>query len=302
MKKNYKSFFSKKYKYLTVSPKPTNEVIEKYYLSEFYNANHKDNLKKKHLPLASFSKQKKDQEFHKIRHDAIFNNIKEIKGKIKKASILDIGCGYGHFLFYMKKQKFDCYGLELATDAVDYISRNHKDIKVKQWNITKGIDVFEKKSFDVISLLNVLEHAQNPVQLLNLVKKKLNKKGILIIDVPNDYNAFQQAAVKKFKMKDYWFFPPRHLNYFSLKSLRYILKKLKFKIRIAHSSFPLEMFLLFGDNYILNKKLGPLVHNKRVQFEKNLIETGNYDLLKKLYRNLAELGLGRQICIYAQKQ
>ena len=200
MKKSYKLFFNREYKYLTVSPKPSDEEIEKYYLSEFYNNAHKDN--KKGLPDSSLIKQKKDKEFHEIRFKDMYNNIKEIKVKIKKSSILDIGCGYGEFLSYMKKQKLDCYGLELSEDAIDYI-----------------------KKF---------------------------KKGI--------------------------------------------------KIKIAQSSFPLEMFLLFGDNYIRDKKMGPLCHDKRFQFEKNLIKTGNYDLMKRLYRSLAELGLGRQICIYAKKQ
>ena len=300
MKKSYKLFFNREYKYLTVSPKPSDEEIEKYYLSEFYNNAHKDN--KKGLPDSSLIKQKKDKEFHEIRFKDMFNNIKEIKGKIKKSSILDIGCGYGEFLSYMKKQKLDCYGLELSEDAIDYIKKFKKGIKIKQFNITKGLDGYGKKKFDIISLLSVLEHSQDPIKLLKSINKILNKNGILIIDVPNDFNAFQLAAVKKFKIKKYWFFPPRHLNYFSLKSLRHVLKKCKFKIKIAQSSFPLEMFLLFGDNYIRDKKMGPLCHDKRFQFEKNLIKTGNYDLMKRLYRSLAELGLGRQICIYAKKQ
>jgi len=148
MNKKYKLSFNRKYKYLTVSPKPSDEEIEKYYLAEFYNSAHKDNEKR--LPHSSLIKQKKDKEFHEIRFKDMFNNIKEIKGKIKKSSILDIGCGYGEFLSYMKKQKLDCHGIELSEDAVDYIKKFKKGIKIKQYNITKGVDCFGKKKFDLI--------------------------------------------------------------------------------------------------------------------------------------------------------
>ena len=59
------------------------------------------------------------------------------------------------------------------------------------------------------------------------------------------------------------------------------------------------MFLLFGDNYVGNQKLGKICHQKRVTFEKNLRDNGKSKLLKKFYRSLAKLNLGRQIVVYA---
>ena len=63
-------------------------------------------------------------------------------------------------------------------------------------------------------------------------------------------------------------------------------------------SFPLEMFLLFGDNYVKDGKLGSACHKKRVAFEENLRKLGKKNTLKNFYRSLADLNLGRQISLY----
>jgi hypothetical protein len=79
------------------------------------------------------------------------------------------------------------------------------------------------------------------------------------------------------------------------------LKSIGFKILDVEASFPLEIFLLFGDNYIKNPVLGKECHKKRIMFEKNLLKYGRVGLLNSFYKSLADLGLGRTITIYAQK-
>ena len=61
----------------------------------------------------------------------------------------------------------------------------------------------------------------------------------------------------------------------------------------------MEMFLLFGENYVKDGTLGKACHKKRVAFEANLRQT-RPDLLREFYKALANLGLGRQIVAFAQ--
>jgi hypothetical protein len=79
-----------------------------------------------------------------------------------------------------------------------------------------------------------------------------------------------------------------------------LLESLGFTIEICEASFPLEMFLLFGDNYVKDGKLGSSCHKKRVNFEQNLRKQGKASTLKNFYRSLAELNLGRQITIFCK--
>jgi len=227
----------------------------------------------------------------------MFSNFLEINKDFRtEASILDIGCGWGQALLFFKDKNFDCYGFDPAIKAVDYGRK--KGLNIKHAGI-EGMDIFDGKKFNIISMLNVLEHVADPIKTLEQIKKILQPKGILVIDVPNEFNDFQIAGRNAHDLDDWWVAPPNHLNYFSKDSLVNLLKHLGFSIQICESSFPLEMFLLFGENYVKDPKLGSVCHKKRVEFEKNLRKSGKTSSLKKFYRSLAELNLGRQITVYS---
>lgn len=94
-------------------------------------------------------------------------------------------------------------------------------------------------------------------------------------------------------------FRPAHLNYFTRETLQKLIEGTGYKVGLAESSFPLEMFLLFGDCYVNNPELGKQCHQKRVAFEENLRRLGYEDKLREFYQALAKLNLGRQIKMYA---
>jgi hypothetical protein len=62
------------------------------------------------------------------------------------------------------------------------------------------------------------------------------------------------------------------------------------------------MFLLMGENYIDNDKVGRKCHGMVKEFEKRIAETGDKSLKNKLYQKFAELNIGREAIIYAQKK
>ena len=72
--------------------------------------------------------------------------------------------------------------------------------------------------------------------------------------------------------------------------------------RHLECSFPIEMFLLFGDNYIGNSALGRASHEKRMNFETALHDSGRQQLLSDLYRKFGELGIGRILSVFAVKE
>ena len=128
-----------------------------------------------------------------------------------------------------------------------------------------------------------------------------NCAGCLVWVVSSyEFNDFQTSGRDVHGLNDWWVAPPNHLNYFSKDSLVNLLESLGFKIEICEASFPLEMFLLFGDNYVKDGDLGSSCHKKRVNFEQNLRKQGKSSTLKKFYRSLAELNLGRQITVFCK--
>ena len=61
------------------------------------------------------------------------------------------------------------------------------------------------------------------------------------------------------------------------------------------TSFPLELFLLMGDNYVGNPEVGRQCHNKRKSLEFALAESSTPELKGQLSAVFCQLGLGRDI-------
>lgn len=290
MKKKY-SLKKNKFGFYQVSPTPTPEEITKFYSEEFYTGEYKN------FNDSSLEVQINDKDFFQGRWSDIYDNLLEIDSSLKNnASILDVGCGWAQALLSFKEKGFDCFGFDPAIEAVDYGCK--KGLNIKHAGL-EGMDVFEGKKFNIVSMLNVLEHLADPIKSIDQIKKILKPNGILVIDVPNEFNDFQLAGRDVHNLDDWWVAPPNHLNYFSKDSLVKLLDNMGFIVKICESSFPLEMFLLFGDNYVKNGQTGSDCHQKRVAFEQNLRKHGKTSILKSFYRSLAQLNLGRQITVYS---
>lgn len=69
---------------------------------------------------------------------------------------------------------------------------------------------------------------------------------------------------------------------------------------MIESTFPLELFLLMGYDYLGNDLVGKQKHIERMNFEINLIKENKNDLKRNIYQNFAKIGIGRTAIIYAQ--
>lgn len=280
------------YEYLYISPTPSAEEITQFYANEFYSGEYKK------FNDSSLEVQLEDREFYEGGWSDIASHISEILGKpLENLSLLDVGCGWSQALTFFSGKGMDCYGFDPAPEAIKYgIS---KGLKVKHAGMD-CMNVFENQKFDVVMLKNVLEHLANPVEVMKEIREKVLKfGGLIVIDVPNEFNAFQIAGRDVHGLEDWWVAPPQHLNYFSNDTLTNVLKGSGYEVKLAEASFPLEMFLLFGECYVGDAGLGKQCHQKRVNFEKNLRRLRCGDKLKQFYQALAQLGLGRQVTIYA---
>ena len=120
--------------------------------------------------------------------DEIKEVLKEILWKSnswKNKSILDVGCGTG--LFAHKVSKLgggpkQVLGIDFSKEAIKIAIKTHKNHNL-QYQV---LDVKEIKSkYDVIVSLGTLEHMDNPLKTLKILKKHLTKNGKIIVTSPN---------------------------------------------------------------------------------------------------------------------
>ena len=205
----------------------------------------------------------------------------------------------GFFIKFANKNGWKVSGIDPSSLAIDFAKQK---LKLKNVKTSDYEDlIYEKKKYDVVYSNGVIEHLENPKKFLDVLFKILKKKGLIFLSAANDFNIFQYMSLKKLK-KPWWIVPPEHINYFRVNDINKIFDKKKFKLKYLNTTFPIEMFLLMGDNYVEKKQTGKLSHFRRASFEKNFEILEMLDYQEKIYNNFANLGLGRAIEIIVQKK
>ena len=211
--------------------------------------------------------------------------------------ILDIGSGPGFFLKLGKERGWETLGIEPSEQAAEHARGLGLEI-VKEFLSEDNADRFG--AFDVVHLHEVLEHIPDPVGMLRLVKRLLNTGGLLCVVVPNDYNPFQYTLRTVCGYEPWWVAPPHHINYFDFNSLSRLLTAHGFEVVLREATFPIDMFLLMGDNYVGNDEVGRMCHAKRKTLEQNLAKAGMGILKRNWYRAMADLGIGREAVLISK--
>lgn len=150
-----------------------------------------------------------------------FNYILE-KTKISKTKIklLDVGCGPGYLLSYLKDNKVQYKGLELADFLVKICKQ--KKLNVENTDLDKEPD----NSYNVITLFDVLEHLSEPAPLFKTLNKKLTKDGFVLAYTPNIHS----LSFVLMKEKQNNLYPFQHICFYDKKSLDYLAKKTGFTV------------------------------------------------------------------------
>lgn len=155
-------------------------------------------------------------------------------------NLLDLGSGQGGFVKLLKKNNINSTGVELVNESC----LTAKEIY--------GIDLINKTCeeyiencntlYDCITILNVLEHLKDPMNIMKMTLRCLKRKAILIIVIPNvDFTIILGMIRSIFGFKDKYmlnskifsqqgFDPPIHLSAFNQRSIRMLLKHAGYKI------------------------------------------------------------------------
>jgi len=120
--------------------------------------------------------------------DKIKNLLPDLKGKER---IIDIGCGHGSVSHELVKRGFDVYGLEINDEALENLKT--KGFKIIKKDITLPLELNDK--FDVVLLLDVLEHVFDPFALLAEAQKITSKGGYIIISVPLYFDLLDRLKI-----------------------------------------------------------------------------------------------------------
>lgn len=271
-----------------IIPIPSEDELEHAYRHEYYT-------QEKPLYLERY---KEDLDWWDLVYSRRYEILEQHLSETHRR-LLDIGSGPGYFLLNGEKRGWQVKGIEPSVQAVVH-SRG------LGLNVVHGFYSDRTSpglgTFDAVNMSLVLEHIPEPATLLKTVHRQLNDNGMICIIVPNDFNPFQLLLRDHLGFKPWWVAPPHHINYFDFDSLSNLVTRCGFEVVHKEATFPIDMFLLMGENYIENDELGRACHTKRMNFETAMNRNeANKLLLANLYSAFAQLDLGREVVIFARK-
>lgn len=140
----------------------------------------------------------------------------------KNIDLLDIGAGDGTFIKIAAERGWNALGIEPARCNFTFDNRKAEGSAEMICGYITSLP--ESRKYDVITMWDVIEHVEEPVDFLKSAIKFLKEDGVLIIETGN-----YQSADRIASQKGWWCYHPDHLWYFSPQILKHILIELGLK-------------------------------------------------------------------------
>jgi hypothetical protein len=190
---------------------------------------------------ASFSRWAVEKTLKKNRVTFDVANI--FRGKdLSKTHILEIGPGPEENLFryYSAFASIECFD---TSSIVNNFLENAGAKVYRDW------DDIPVGKYDAVTAYEVIEHEPDVLSLCSRVFSKIKKGGVFILTTGNTMSLYSRIRGENW----YYYDPPAHLNYFSDKSMRILLRDVGFDhvkiMHIGHTSKQIlsqsKLFLLF---------------------------------------------------------
>lgn len=140
----------------------------------------------------------------RIQYDAVIHSLEQYRSAGK---MLDLGCGSGHFLEVAMARGWEAHGTETSAEAVALCEA--KGITMSSASLIP--EHYPDNSFDVVIMTELIEHVNNPREVLAGVRRLLRSGGAVYFTTPN-FNSIERFVLKsRYGIITY----PEHLSYFT---------------------------------------------------------------------------------------
>ena len=187
-----------------------------FYKKTYQRTTYKEKARSRFTDLMSLPREQSDNRQRVNFIDNFWNDTQ----KNKEKSCLDVGSGLGVFPAVLKELNWDCVAIEPDPEACEII-REKIGIEVLSGELVECQKIGE---FNLICFNKVLEHTQNPKEMLLQSTLHLKSGGLLYIELPDGETALKESGPDREE------FFVEHFDAYSRKSLELLMNSVRFKI------------------------------------------------------------------------
>jgi len=191
----------------------------------------------------NYQDERQKEHYHNFVHTARLKTIQKFLG-VLHPKILDVGCAFGAFARAAVREGFEAYGIDVSAFAVKEGNKisayEQSSAKLFEGSLTKlparEKRIFARKSFSVITLVEVAEHLGSPRAAFKTAYELLHEEGILLVQTAN-FEGWQATNAGS----NYHYYLPGHLVYYTAMGLKQMLSGIGF--REFEEFFPVDFSL-----------------------------------------------------------
>lgn len=143
--------------------------------------------------------------------------------------VLEVGCATGQMSRRLVENGCEVIGIEINEESAKIAKEYCKDLLVCD---IEAIENLPYHNFDIILLLDVLEHLRSPLATLKKMRVCLKEGGNIIVSLPNvaNWRVRWDLLFGRFEYSDYGILDKTHLRFFNEKSAKELLRHAGFDI------------------------------------------------------------------------
>lgn len=254
--------------FIFMNPPLTGDMIKSFYTEQYYNGR----------ADYSYTDERRAGKYAAYVWDRRIEVIHRYAGS---GNFLDVGASFGGLMESAEKY-FTAYGIEISTYSASHAAEK---FGTRIHHGTLDDHPFAGGFFSAITMIELIEHLENPLKAIAECHSLLAPGGLLVIQTAN-----MDGRQAKVLAGQYEYFMPGHLSYFSMNNLSHALRKAGFsRIKVF---YPVEFGLL------------PKLKKSRGSFTKisdyaSWYRIAKYHMLGKIHWN--NFALKSSMVIYAFK-